>query len=293
MAKPLSFLVIGVDGLVGAALARDCAEAGHRVSGTTRRVPGPDRLFLDLATTPRLTLDRPVDVAYLVAAQASYAGCETDPACERVNVHGIPSVGAQLLEAGAFVVFLSSNTVFGGERPACVEDAPLAPRIAYARQKAIGEAALRDAAARLGASNRLCIVRLTKILAPATAPLPQWFEHLGAGRPIEPFADLIFAPMSLPYVVRGLRAAGEARLPGPFHLSGAEDVSYVQFAEALVDAIGAPRALVRPTTAIERGLTIAFKPRHSALGMERTRRALGLEAEPIEHVALALASAAR
>ena len=102
-----------------------------------------------------------------------------------------------LLEQDIFVTFVSSNTVFGGERPWCNEDDFHDPLFAYAQHKAAAEAAISELAVNLNKTNCFNIVRLTKILGIQTSPIPNWIGSLERGELINPFKDLIFAPISV------------------------------------------------------------------------------------------------
>lgn len=221
-------------------------------------------------------------VALVIAAATNYDRCATDPMARTTNVELIPRSIGRLLEQGLHVTFISTNSVFGGERPWPGEDDPHAPGIPYAAQKSEGEAAARDIAARLGAADRLNIVRLTKIMNGGVSPLPAWLAAWKRGEVVEPFADLIFAPISVRFVGEALATIGEARLSGNLHLSGAENVSYPKFAAALARRLGMDAALIRPTTATAKGIHIAFKPRFSGLGMERTTALTGLAPQPLD-----------
>lgn len=266
------YLVVGGDSLVGGGLYRALQTAGHRVLASTRRQDQTraDRVHLDFESDAPFLLPAGIDYAFVVAAATNYDRCEKDPLAQRINVELIPRLVASLLEQGAFVTFVSTNSVFGGERPWPREDDPHLPGIAYARQKSEGESAIRLAAGQLGASGRLNVVRLTKILGRDTSPLPGWFAAWNRGEVVEPFADLLFAPMSVRFVGESLMKIGECRVPGNLHLSGAENVSYVDLAFAFADRMGIDRRLIAPTTATERGVHIAFKPRYSGISMERT-----------------------
>ncbi|MDA0226399.1 MAG: sugar nucleotide-binding protein, partial [Proteobacteria bacterium] len=189
-----------------------------------------------------------------------------------------------LLEQGVFVTFISTNSVFGGERPWPGEDDPHAPGIAYARQKDEAEQVIVEAARRLGASERLNITRLTKILDRDTSPLPAWFAAWKKGEPVQPFHDLVFAPMTVGFVGEALATLGEKRVPGNLHLSGAENVSYVRFAQALALRLGVDEKLIAPTTATAKGIHIAFKPTYSGLGMQRTTRLTGVRPQTLAGV---------
>ena len=276
-------LVVGADSRIGGALLR----ARGAAIGTTRRreTLSSTRLFLDLSQdVEHFKIPSDVDSAFLVAATTGIERCETDPTSWTVNVTSACRLSARLLQQGCFVTFLSTNAVFGGDRSWPDEDDPVAPTAAYARQKAEAEQAIQEAADRLGAADRLSITRLTKTLAPDTPPLPGWFQQLKRGDAIEPFEDLVMSPISLEFVTSSLLRIGALRVPGILHLSGERDVTYVEFAEGLIDRLGLPRARVVPTTSIKAGVAVQFRPRYGGLGMRRTTQLAQIYPEPLEHV---------
>src|SRR5579883_780225 len=136
----------------------------------------------------------------------------------------------------------------------------------------------------LNALSRLSVVRLTKILAPGVSPLPAWFAAWARGEVVTPFSDLTFAPMSARFVGEALATIGEKRVSGNLHLSGAENVTYVDLAEAFARKLAIDARLIAPTTAVERGINILFKPRYSGLGMSRTTRLTGIAPQPLNDV---------
>lgn len=280
------YLVVGGDSLVGASVVRALESDGEKVYATTRRreTLGKKRIFLDFESPEDFEVPEGVDTALVIAAATNYDFCERDPMARVINAELVPRTIAALLEHGIYVLFVSTNSVFGGERPWPHEDDPHDPSIAYARQKSEGEAAVLDATKRLGAEDRLAITRLTKILDVATSPLPSWIKALNAGQPIEPFKDLVFAPMSVQFVGRALAELAKKRIAGNLHLSGEKNVDYVTFATAIADRLAVDRALLKPTTATAKGIHIAFKPTYSGLGMERTTQLSGLKPQPLDDV---------
>lgn len=281
-----AFLVLGGDSLVGGGVFRALVRRGHQVFATTRRSDtlNCQRVYLDFESETPFCVPSGIQYAFLVAAATNYDRCERDPLAHRINVELIPGMVASLLERGLFVTFISTNSVFGGQRPWPSEDDPHAPGIAYAKQKSAGERAIRAAAQQLNALDRLNIVRLTKILDPSVPPLPAWFAAWKRGEVVQPFSDLVFAPMSVRFVGEALAAIGEKRISGNLHLSGAENVTYVDLANAFARRLKVDASRISPTTAAEKGVNIAFKPRYSGLGMSRTTKLSGLTPQTLESV---------
>lgn len=284
IAAPSAVLVVGGDGLVGRGTVDALVARGTRVYATTRKRDTLEagRVFLDFERPAPFHAPADANTALLIAAATNYDRCATDPQARVINVEWLPRIAATLLEQGLHVIFVSTNAVFGGDRPWPQEDDPHAPAIPYAIQKSEGEAAIRAAAARLRATERLGIVRLTKIMNADVSPLPSWFAAWKHGEPVEPFDDLVFAPISVRFVGAALATLAGLRLSGNLHLSGGANVSYTEFAHALARRLGVASALIRPTTATSKGVHVAFKPRFSGLGMGRTTALSGLAPQPLE-----------
>jgi len=280
------FLVVGGDSLVGGGLLRALRQRGHFALASTRRrdTVGEGRIFLDFESGGTFLAPPVVDYAFVVAAATNYERCEKDPMARVINVELIPRLVASLLTQGVFVTYISTNSVFGGERAWPHEEDPHAPGIPYAQQKADSEVVIHRDVERLAVADRINIVRLTKILDRTTSPLPAWLEAWGQGRAVEPFSDLTFAPMSVQFVGEALATIGEKRVSGNLHLSGADNVTYVELAERLADRLGVDRALIAPTTSAAKGVNIPFKPRFSGLGMSRTTGLTGLAPQTLEQV---------
>lgn len=281
-----AFLVVGGDSLVGGGTVGALERRGHPVFASTRRrdTLGPRRVFLDFESDEPFLAPAGVKYAFLIAAATNYERCANDPLAKVINAELIPRAVASLLAQGLFVTFISTNAVFGGDRPWPHEDDPHAPGIPYSHQKSEAEDIIRAAAERLGAFNQLNIVRLTKIMNAGVSPLPAWFAAWKRGEPVGPFSDLIFAPISVRFVGEALATIGEHRITGNLHLSGAHNVSYVDLAQALARRLGVDAGLIRPTTSIEKGVNIPFKPRFSGLGMTRTTELSGVRPQPLDQL---------
>jgi dTDP-4-dehydrorhamnose reductase len=91
----------------------------------------------------------------------------------------------------------------------------------------------------------------------------------------------MLSPISVPYVLDALIEAFRQQMGGVLHLSGEEELSYVDFARRLAKANGVDAELVTPVHSSEKGVNLLYKPRHPMLGMSRTSKRLGVLPEPL------------
>lgn len=275
--------VVGSDGVVGRSLLKFSSRIAEKSIGTTRRDGSATQLHLDLATKhfDALLKLRP-EVAFLCAGITAIGDCENNPDSSwLVNVEATTQLARQLLACGCFVVFLSSNTVFDGCSPWPDENTPYSPTNEYGRQKAAAEQALR---ALPEADERIAIVRLSKVLLPDEGVIGNLFQNLKQGLRCSLFGDLKMSPVSLQYVTESLFHIALQRKAGVFHLSGAEEFSYAEFAKKLAARYGYATDLIESVESTATAATVLFRPAHPGLRMRLTTELLGLAPESLEHL---------
>ncbi len=278
-------LVVGADGLIGHALWSTLSSGGIPVLGTSRRGPAAGRLHLDLTDEPvAWRLPANVEVGYLCAAVTSLAACRAAPQQSfLVNVVRTVALARRLLDAGAAVVFLSTNLVFDGSTPVCPVGTPLCPTTEYGRQKAEAERQLLD----LG--GRVTILRLTKVLAPANPLLSKWLAALRGKEPIRAFSDVVMAPVTLPLAINALSGLAQRGRAGVFQLSAERDVSYAEAARYLASRWGADPRWVEAIPWRSSGICLEAVPAHTTLDSSSLLRDLGWEPpsawDAVEHAA--------
>lgn len=284
MERSTKWVVVGGDGLVGSHLACLAEETSAQIILTTRRKDvGGGRLFADLESGNIAdVIAAKADVVFLCAAMTSMQVCRENPELSyRINVTGTVDLASQLVKQGVFVVFLSSNTVFNGSTERPDEHESYAPVTEYGRQKVNAE---RQLMAIPGAEERIAIVRLSKVISLHTGMAAEFLRRFQAGDSCQAFEDLKMSPISLGYVSSALLAIASRKLSGIFHLSGAEEISYADFAHRLAIHVGARPELVRAVSSRSAGVEVLFNPEFSALGMGRTSALLGILPEPTERL---------
>jgi len=237
--KLAKWLVVGGDGLIGSHLAGLSGKGSPQVVMTTRRKPVEDgRLFANLSTGDVTQVTAAgADIVFLCAAMTNMQACQQDQELSyRINVTGTVDLTSRLVRQGSFVVFLSSNTVFNGLINRPDEDAACAPVNEYGRQKVEAE---KQLLAIPGADKNISIVRLSKTLSPHSGMVAEFLRCFLTGEICQAFNDLKMSPISLGYVSRALSIIASRKLPGVFHLSGEEEMSYAEFASRLAMNVGA------------------------------------------------------
>jgi dTDP-4-dehydrorhamnose reductase len=274
MTKKTRYLIVGADSRIGGALWKKLEAEGSEVSGTSRRRPTPQgQVYLDLASDPtEWTLPKTADVVFLCAAISALRACQEDPIRSRlVNLTNTVLLAEKMHEAGAIVVFLSTNRVYDGTVPYRQSTDEPCPTTEYGRQKAETERQL------LALGERVVVVRLSKVLAPGESLFYQWREALERGKTIHPFSNMATAAISLDFAVQALCRAAASGKSGIFQVSADREVTYAQAAERLAAQLGADPKLVRPKELNDELFQSNEPPCHAALDCSRLKMELGLE----------------
>jgi dTDP-4-dehydrorhamnose reductase len=271
-------LIVGVDSLIGSALADRLARQGRDVIGTTRRTAASSRdtLFLDLASD--VTQWRPpqgIAVSVLTAAMNQQQCLEQPELSRRVNVVNTLAVARRLMVDGIRVVFPSTNLVFDCLRPNQPVDTPYRPMSLYAAQKAEVEQGL------LQSAGLASVCRLAKIITGKLPPVSRWLNDLAANRPVTAFGDLNVAPVSLAYTAEFLLRVLDAEERGVFQITGAQELSYCELAKSLASACGRSDSLVECCNSADAGVLLQAAPRHPSLDANRVMDVFGLPPQPL------------
>ena len=267
-------LIIGGDGLIGAALYQRLTQTGKSVIATTRRkAPMSEATtYLDLSEPNTWQIPAENRVAYICAAISRYADCHADPEGSRLtNVTNTTRLVRHLVESGCFVMFVSSNSVFDGRLPYRKITDPVDPQTEYGRQKAEVEAQISE----LG--DRVCILRVTKVFPKNPPLLMNWIAALRNGTIIRPFQDLTCAPVPLETISECLIRLGSTEKPGIWHLSGDRDVSYAELASELAERSNLDRSLINPQSVRSSSHYSEHIPRFTSLDCSLTQDELSVK----------------
>ncbi|WP_448629943.1 dTDP-4-dehydrorhamnose reductase [Cellulomonas soli] len=261
----MRWLVVGANGMLGTDLTELLVARGHHVLGV-------DRDELDI--TDPAAVDARVQGVDVVANCAAWtavdAAEEREPEAFAVNGLGPAYLAAAAARAGARMVQVSTDYVFGGDAstPYGEDDAP-APRSAYGRTKLAGEWAV--------SRGDHLIVRTAWLYGRHGACFPRTIARLAAERgSLDVVADQVGQPTWTGDLADLVERLVVAQVPaGTYHGTSSGSGSWWDFAREVVATAGLDPKIVRPSTS-EASARAAVRPSYSVLGHDALVR-VGVE----------------
>lgn len=158
--KSREIYILGASGVIGSELISSLLElgVGFRSVGRSKT----DHHFLDLAANQFDALEelRQGDIVIILAAISSPDTCERNyDEAAQINVTATSTVISKALALDCYVMFFSSDTVFGSSPSPCFEMSSLQPLGAYGHMKAAVEEKFRH-------FNNFFIMRLSYVMSP-------------------------------------------------------------------------------------------------------------------------------
>lgn len=266
-----NILIIGSDSTIGAHLKKDCEARGKTIYGTTRHANRctETTFFLDLLNPNAFNIPDHIiiDTVVFCAAMSKIKECEENKALSyQINVESNLKLARYLKKKfNPFIIFLSSNAVFDGSKPFRLETEPPCPINYYGECKTEAEKKL------LAITNKLAIIRLTKVLHPNHPLIKKWIIDLHDGKNIYPFSDIMLAPISLNTVTEAIQKIANLEKKGIFHASGDCDITYFELAQKIAKKTKLNSKLIVNTISGYQSISL-----YNSLDMRNTRTYLKL-----------------
>ncbi len=279
-------LVTGASGLLGLNLCLRLAAGGDVLGVVNRnalRTPPFAVRTCDLAQPGAAwaLLDevRPRAIIHC-AALANIDQAEAQPdLAQRVNAELPGELAAWAAQQGSYLLHISTDAVFDGQRGDYDEQEPTNPQSVYARTKREGEERV------LAANPQAGVARVNFYgwsLGGSRSLAEFFFNNLAAGKPANGFTDVLFRPLQVADLGDVLLEMVARRLSGIYHTLGEEVLSKYAFGCRLAQQFGFDPALVRPISWREAGLKAARSP-NLTLRVDRLRAALGHPLPDVTH----------
>lgn len=274
-------LVIGASGQVGRNTFAALGAAGWDTVGTyaSRPVEGLVRLDLgdEAAIRDLVEAARP-DLVVLSSALTNVDRCEDEPElARRLNARAPEVVAAAARQAGARVVYLSTEYVFDGTTGPYGEDDAVSPPCVYGATKLLGERAV------LAADPRNLALRTTVVFShhPGDKNFAmQLLARLGAGERMKVPADQVSSPTWAPDLAAALVTLAARGASGVLNVAGPDVLSRIDLARRAARALRLDEGLLDPVTTAALGQK-ARRPLQAGLRIDRLR-ALGVTMRPVD-----------
>ncbi len=267
-------LVIGASGQVGEHLLRRLRESGQVASGTYYEHAQPGLLPLDMrnqeAVSALVKAEKPQYV-YLVSGLTNVDYCELHPdAGYALNVLGVSYVSRAANEAGAKVVYFSTDYVFDGTRGPYAETDVPRPLSEYGRQKLLGEHGVA-----LHAQEHL-IIRTTVVYGWESQGknfVQRLVTSLRQGQRVRVPRDQIGSPTYTPNLAAAAVELTTGGASGVYHIAGPAMINRAEFALAVAKNFGLDPGLIEPVTTKELGQA-APRPLLAGMRVEKAQAVL-------------------
>jgi dTDP-4-dehydrorhamnose reductase len=253
-------MIFGATGLLGKALVREWTE--DAVMG----LRSADVDIRDAARVREVVRKSQPEWIVLAAAYTDVDGCETQADLAfSVNRDGAVNVGQAAKQAGAKLLFLSSDYVFDGKKnsPYEVSDARN-PQSVYGRSKAEAEVRLLDVV------PEVCIARTSWLFGTGGKCFPDTILKLAASRQaLDVVNDQRGCPTYSVDLARAIPSLCRAGARGIVHVTNSGNCSWFEFAHEIVKDAGLA-VEVRPATTAQMARP-APRPAYSVLSTKSLR----------------------
>lgn len=227
----MKVLVTGANGLLGQHLIKQLLEEKYQVYAIGKgesRLPftnGDAYQYFDVDITDafRLNLlmktEKP-EVVVHAAAMTQVDQCELNQEdCSRVNVEGTANVVIEAEEHSRFLIYVSTDFVFDGERGNYNEEDELNPVNWYGFTKMQAESII-ETCEMPWSIVRTCLV-YGNVLQGTRSNIISWVrESIEAGKDIKVVADQVRTPTYVDDLARGIILIIKKSATGVFHISG-------------------------------------------------------------------------
>lgn len=267
----MKFLVTGSAGLVGRQVIKDLLQSYTQVYSCYNNSKPEDGIATQLDLTSPAGIIKVVestkpDVIIHLAAMTNVDLCETQKdLATKINAKATAVIAEQAKKLGAFLVYVSTDYVFNGEKGMKKESDNTEPIDHYGKSKLEGEKAVEEIA------TKWCIARTSTPygIHPKKKSFPIFIaENLKAGIPLDIITDQYTSPTHVPNLSRMLIEISSRKIQGILHVSGATRVSRYDMAEMVAGKLNLDKKLLRTTSMGNMNWT-AKRPKDSSLDVSK------------------------
>ncbi|HEX7445295.1 MAG TPA: SDR family oxidoreductase, partial [Methanothrix sp.] len=243
----MKIFITGGSGLLGSKVAEIAQARGYEVfTGYAHNLPEHGRavkfdLLDEMSISERVHKVEP-EVIIHSAALTDVDRCEREPElAHKMNVEGTRAIATAAEKAGSFLVYISTDYVFDGQRGMYREDDETNPVSHYGRTKLLGEQFCH------GCIARTCVIYGSR---PASGKVnfALWLlNSLKSGKEVKVVTDQFITPTLNTNLARMVLEAADRRLCGVYNLAGATRISRYDYALELAREFDLDASLILPS----------------------------------------------
>ncbi len=275
----MKLLITGASGLYGSKLAQLALSRGIEVYSSDIQSLSVYGNFVKLDISDRARVEEAFrtikpDVVVHAATLTDVDKCELDKALAwRVNVDGTKYIAHASQKTGSFLIYISTDYVFSGEKGCYVESDSPEPTNYYGLTKLLAEEIVQTLP-----ETDFLIARPSVIYGSTPAAgkvnFALWLiETLRKGDRVKIVTDQWNTPTLNTSLAEMTLEVVERRLTGVYHLCGATRVSRFEFAEKIADVFGLDKSLIDKAVSSQFSWP-AKRPEDSSLDTSKAQRAL-------------------
>jgi dTDP-4-dehydrorhamnose reductase len=242
-------LITGANGLLGSNLATMYSDA-HVVYATSRSMPkiaGCNNEILDITNLESCGLIEKLspDLVVHCAALTNLDFIEENPdAARKVNVEGSRNIALASKNAGSYLIHVSTDAVFDGERGNYSELDEPGPINVYGKSKLEAERAVAEV------NGKHVIVRTNMYgwNQQDKFSIAEWMlDKLRKGEDFPAFDDVIFSPLLVNNLGRVFLELLDKNIRGILNLGSPGGLSKLQFAQQIAEVFELDSNVIRPS----------------------------------------------
>jgi dTDP-4-dehydrorhamnose reductase len=269
----MKIFITGGSGLLGSKVAEIAQARGDEVfTGYAHNLPEYGRAvkfdLLDEMSMYELVEKIEPEVIIHSAALTDVDRCEREKELAyQMNVEGTRAIATAAENAGSFLIYISTDYVFDGNRGMYREDDSTNPVSYYGYSKLLGEQFCR------GCIARTCVIYGSR---PASGKVnfALWLlNSLKSGKEVRVVTDQFITPTLNTNLAKMVQEAADRRLCGVYNLAGATRISRYDYALELAREFDLDASLILPSRMVDL-MWAAKRPIDSSLNTSKARAEL-------------------
>ncbi|MEM4308785.1 MAG: SDR family oxidoreductase [Thermoplasmata archaeon] len=269
----MQILITGAAGLLGYATYLKLSNTYNVIPAChSSKIPDRSCVEIDVARKENFERINRVDVVVHTAALTNVDRCEKEPELAyQINVVGTKNAVDFARKWNAYIVYISTDYVFDGEKGNYREEEPVNPISVYGQTKLEGEKFVLD-------YGNGCVLRCCGNFGWKKTwqkhNFVSWvYESLRNEKEITIASDLIYSPVLVDFCAEVIEKLIEGNATGIFHCGSRNAISRLEFVYEICDAFRLDKALVKDVHSSKLNFT-AKRPVNSSLNTEKLGKIL-------------------